>query len=225
MTNVYKALTPEEQEFVYMQAIGKDIYSSFDSNFCKGSFGMCHDDVGEPWWNSWNALQRDVLFFYRYDDDWMFHCQYSLNTYSAEIGNTIKELLNDIQENSNVTVDEIKTEILDQKSSPSQEEIEENNILVDVEDNSNITVTVEKTEKSEMLDHKKPPLQQETISDKDFDFYDIIEEMSQNTMREDIDADPSTIAASATEFTSFSSRIKPFVFIYLSVWTLMFVLF
>mmetsp|Transcript_17857 Transcript_17857/g.21404 ORF Transcript_17857/g.21404 Transcript_17857/m.21404 type:complete len:167 (-) Transcript_17857:233-733(-) len=96
MTTVYKALSAEEQSEVYMQAVGQSVFSSSNSEFCQGSFGMCSDTDGNPWWNEWNSAQRDVYFFYRSDvddNDWKYYCTYSMNSYESEFGNTIDELL------------------------------------------------------------------------------------------------------------------------------------
>jgi len=96
MTTVYKALSTEEQTDVYMQAVGQQAFSSSNSGFCQGSFGMCSDTGGDPWWNEWNAEQRDIYFFYRHDtdnNDWKYYCTYSMNAYESELGNTIDELL------------------------------------------------------------------------------------------------------------------------------------
>eukprot|EP00521_Asterionellopsis_glacialis_P003632 CAMPEP_0195264990 /NCGR_PEP_ID=MMETSP0706-20130129/11171_1 /TAXON_ID=33640 /ORGANISM="Asterionellopsis glacialis, Strain CCMP134" /LENGTH=141 /DNA_ID=CAMNT_0040319351 /DNA_START=139 /DNA_END=564 /DNA_ORIENTATION=+ len=95
MTTVYKALSAEEQSEVYMQAVGQSVFSSSNSEFCQGSFGMCSDTDGNPWWNEWNSAQRDVYFFYRGDvddNDWKYYCTYSMNSYESEFGNTIDEL-------------------------------------------------------------------------------------------------------------------------------------
>mmetsp|Transcript_23399 Transcript_23399/g.32788 ORF Transcript_23399/g.32788 Transcript_23399/m.32788 type:complete len:222 (+) Transcript_23399:302-967(+) len=94
MANAYKALSIEDQELVYMLAVGRGSFKRWDTEFCKGSFGMCHDDVKDPWWSTWQSKQRDVLFFYRQKGgEWKFYCKYSMDNYSTEFQNTISELL------------------------------------------------------------------------------------------------------------------------------------
>mmetsp|Transcript_27197 Transcript_27197/g.38255 ORF Transcript_27197/g.38255 Transcript_27197/m.38255 type:complete len:165 (-) Transcript_27197:352-846(-) len=96
MTTAYKALSTTQQTEVYMQAVGKDDFASSNSDFCFGSFGMCSDTSGDPWWNEWNANQRDVYFFFRQDvtdAEWKYYCTYSMNSYEDEFATTIDDLL------------------------------------------------------------------------------------------------------------------------------------
>eukprot|EP00521_Asterionellopsis_glacialis_P001571 CAMPEP_0195259394 /NCGR_PEP_ID=MMETSP0706-20130129/7933_1 /TAXON_ID=33640 /ORGANISM="Asterionellopsis glacialis, Strain CCMP134" /LENGTH=246 /DNA_ID=CAMNT_0040312875 /DNA_START=440 /DNA_END=1180 /DNA_ORIENTATION=+ len=94
MANAYMALSKEDQKLVYMLAVGRRSFKSYDRRFCKGAFGMCHDESGDPWWSTWESDQRDVSFFYRQSDgEWKFYCKYSMNYYSGEFQNTISEML------------------------------------------------------------------------------------------------------------------------------------
>lgn len=96
MADAYNKLSEEEQERTFLLAVGKDEYSSVNSNFCKG-FAMCADAPLNPWWSSYEANQRDVFFYIKTDptDDssWEYYCRYSMNTNYFEFEDTIKEML------------------------------------------------------------------------------------------------------------------------------------
>ncbi|CAB9529154.1 expressed unknown protein [Seminavis robusta] len=94
MTDVYDGLNEEDKGRVLVLAVGKLEYEALDSEFCKGSFGMCHDAEEDPWWNSWSAEQRDVFFFYRSNGtEWTYFCQYSMNDYLDQFESTVEDLI------------------------------------------------------------------------------------------------------------------------------------
>jgi hypothetical protein len=80
MTDAYNALTEEDQGRVFMLAVGLDMFSNANQNFCQGGFGMCPDDSSKAWWTLWGAKQRDVYFFYKNSqDEWKHYCHFSLH--------------------------------------------------------------------------------------------------------------------------------------------------
>lgn len=94
MTDAYDALPSGTKERVFLLAVGRDQFTSADQNFCKGSFGMCHDEPNDPWWSSWSAAQRDVFFFRRVGgDDWEYFCHYSMNQYQPQFADTVSDML------------------------------------------------------------------------------------------------------------------------------------
>lgn len=107
MASAYEGLTEEERERVFMLAIGKDDYTSMDTNFCQG-IAACADESGGPWWNALEAAQRDVVFYIKTDpindDSWEFYCHYSMNTGRDEFDDTIQQMLSITA--ANATIDE-----------------------------------------------------------------------------------------------------------------------
>lgn len=96
MSNVYDGLSEEDRERVFFLAVGIDVHTDSNENFCKPGFSVCADDSDQNWWDSWDADQRDVYFYTRQaDGSWEFYCRYSMNTEFDEFDATIRELLAD----------------------------------------------------------------------------------------------------------------------------------
>ena len=94
MASAYEALSEQDRERVFLLAVGRNVLQDSDSNFCQG-FAACHDrSNSDPWWNSWDAKERDVFFFVKNKDgSWEFYCRYSMNSNRDEFDDTIQELL------------------------------------------------------------------------------------------------------------------------------------
>uniref|UniRef100_A0A7R9ZHD0 Uncharacterized protein n=1 Tax=Pseudictyota dubia TaxID=2749911 RepID=A0A7R9ZHD0_9STRA len=98
MTNAYNDLALEDQEKLLMLPVGMNKTKEHDEKFCKGTFGMCHDEPGDPWWGAWNATMRDVFFFLRSDDqttpsEFKYICHYSMDHHADEFERTLQDLL------------------------------------------------------------------------------------------------------------------------------------
>ena len=93
MTGKYNRLAAADQDRTYMLAVGLEIASFDDQQFCRGKFPMCHDAVDNPWWLSWQARQRDVFFFYKQAGEWKYHCSFNMNFHFWEFGPVIDEVL------------------------------------------------------------------------------------------------------------------------------------
>jgi len=109
IASAYNGLTPEEQDRVFLLAVGMESFSDLDQNFCQG-FAACHDEALSPWWTTWGANQRDVYFYIKTDDDsWEYYCRYSMNTNNAEFDDTIREMLSFTEEVEVVVVEDDET--------------------------------------------------------------------------------------------------------------------
>lgn len=94
MASAYDGLSQEEQDRVFLLAVGINPLEGSNQNFCKSGFSACADDSGWNWWNSWESEQRDVFFYTKQPDgSWEFYCRYSMNSNRDEFDETIREML------------------------------------------------------------------------------------------------------------------------------------
>ncbi len=94
MASAYDELSQEEQNRVFLLAVGINPLEGSNGNFCKSGFSVCADDSGWSWWTSWESEQRDVFFYTKQPDgSWDFYCRYSMNSHRDEFDETIREML------------------------------------------------------------------------------------------------------------------------------------
>lgn len=182
MTDAYDALPAETQERVFMLAVGKDRFVSADQNFCKGSFGMCHDEPNDPWWNSWTAAQRDVFFFRRVGgDDWEYFCHYSMNQYGSQFADTVADMLALIptttttttaaaitSEQGNLgTLSESSANVTDNSGSDDMLEMEDV-FITNITNSSNITME-EEEEMEEELEEEEEVEEDEELDEEEME--------------------------------------------------------
>lgn len=86
LTAAYNALSTTDKALSVYASVGKDLYSSSDSNFCQG-LSAGHSTA---WWSAWGVAQRDVVVMYKHcTAGWKVYCRFSLNTYNQAEFSTV----------------------------------------------------------------------------------------------------------------------------------------